>query len=69
MDNPVYKMMITNLKAFFTKTAEEGKEPPFNAFDASEVLSVALGKSPDDIVEDIVGILISGPKKPSQREV
>jgi len=55
MDNPVYKMMITNLKHYFkNQTPQEALDTPFNAFDAAEVLSVALGKHPGDIVSDLL---------------
>jgi len=55
MNNLLYQMMIKNLQTFFNKSAvEEENEASFDAFVAAEVLSVALAKHPDRIIEDLV---------------
>lgn len=64
MENPIYQMMIRNLVNYLENKKEEmhklGEEFDYsnviNAFQMSEVIGVALCKSKEDVMDDILSL-------------
>jgi len=53
MDNPLYKMMINNAKAFLRENSVNENEG-INAFRISEVLAICTGKRKEDIFAELL---------------
>ena len=55
MDNEIYKMMISNAKQHLKEQDPNNpKEDDFSAFKISEVLSLCLCKTKEDVIMDII---------------
>ena len=56
MNNPLYKMMILNAKAYLKSASDEDKVglEHLDAFKISEVLALVLGKTKEDVMSDII---------------
>ena len=56
MENPYYKMMINNARAFVRSSKNQEDVDRISIFEISEVLAICTGKLKADIVIEISGL-------------
>jgi hypothetical protein len=56
MENPYYKMMINNARAFVRSSKNQEDVDRISIFEISEVLAICTGKLKEDIVIEISGL-------------
>lgn len=53
MNNPVYDLMISNCRSYLKKSNPHSPDH-LNAFKLSEVIAIALCKTKEDVIMDII---------------